>query len=161
MTGSYYGKFHGTVKQNDDPDHRCRIKVEVPDVLPGTTDWCLPALPYVGLRVGWTMVPPVGASVWVEWPDGDLGKTPVWTGGCWPDGTGVDGAGPGTILLVTPKEHRIEISDDNSSITLKAAGGAMISLSGDGITLDNGQGATIILKGGRISLNGNAFQVEK
>jgi uncharacterized protein involved in type VI secretion and phage assembly len=131
----------------------------VPEVLSGSTGWCLPALPYAGDGVGLAIVPPVGASVWVEWPAGDLAKPPVWSGAYWTTGNGITGAGPGTILLVTPGGHRIEVSDDDSSITLGASGGAVITLDGNGITLDNGQGATITLQGSAISLNGESFKV--
>jgi uncharacterized protein involved in type VI secretion and phage assembly len=159
MSDRYLGKFSGVVLDNNDPDGLCRINVQVPDVLSGSTGWCLPALPYAGDGVGLALVPPVGASVWVEWPGGDLGRPAVWSGAYWSSGNGVPGAGQGTILLVTPGGHKIEVSDDNSAITLTASGGASISLDSNGITLDNGMGAKLTLQNTTISLNGDSFKV--
>jgi uncharacterized protein involved in type VI secretion and phage assembly len=159
MTGRYLGKYAGIVVDNDDPDGLCRLGVSVPSVLTEPTGWCLPALPYAGDSAGLAAVPPVGASVWVEWPDGDLGKPPIWTGAAFTPGNGVPGAGPNTILLVTPGGHQIEVSDDSSTITLTASGGASITIGPDGITLDNGQGAKIELAGATVSINDQSLQV--
>lgn len=159
VSDRYLGKFEGVVLDNDDPAGLCRIDVNVPSVMSEPTGWCRPALPYAGDGVGLALVPPVGATVWVEWPGGDLGKPPIWTGAAWSSGNGVQGAGPGTILLVTPGGHKIEVSDDNASITLTASGGASITLDSNGITLDNGQGAKVELSGTQVALNGSSFQV--
>jgi hypothetical protein len=109
--------------------------------------------------VGLAVVPPVGATVWVEWPGGDLGKPPIWSGAAWTSGNGVPGAGPNTILLVTPGGHQISVSDDDQTITLAASGGASITLGPDGIVLDNGQGAKVELASSTVSLNGQGLQV--
>jgi uncharacterized protein involved in type VI secretion and phage assembly len=159
VTDRYLGKFEGVVVDNDDPLGLCRIDVNVPSVLSDSTGWCQPALPYAGDGVGFAVVPPVGATVWVEWPDGDLGKPPIWSGASWTSGNGVPGAGPNTILLVTPGGHQIAISDDDQTITLTASGGAAITLGPDGILLDNGQGATVELAASTVSLNGQALKV--
>jgi len=159
VTDRYLGKFEGVVVDNDDPLGLCRIDVNVPAVLSHSTGWCQPALPYAGDGVGLAMVPPVGATVWVEWPGGDLGKPPVWSGAAWTRGNGVPGAGPNTILLVTPGGHQISVSDDDETITLTASGGASITLGPDGIVLDNGQGAKIELASSTVSLNGQGLQV--
>jgi uncharacterized protein involved in type VI secretion and phage assembly len=159
VSDRYLGKFAGVVLDNDDPDGLCRIDVQVPAVLADSTGWCLPALPFAADGAGLAAVPPVGASVWVEWPDGDLAKPPIWTGAYFTSGNGVPGAGPNTILLVTPGGHKIEISDDSQAITLTASGGASITIGPDGITLDNGQGATIGLSGATVSVNDTSLQV--
>jgi uncharacterized protein involved in type VI secretion and phage assembly len=159
MPDRYWGKFEGVVVDNDDPSHLCRLDVKVPSLLRESTGWCKPALPYAADGAGLALVPPVGASVWVEWPGGDLAKPPIWSGTFWTSGNGVEGAGPGTILLVTPKGHKIEISDDDESIVLTASGGASLTINSDGIMLDNGQGATVELTGSSVSLNGESFKV--
>jgi len=159
VSDRYLGKFAGVVMDNNDPDGLCRIDVSVPSVLTGSTGWCIPALPYAAPGTGQVAVPPVGASVWVEWPDGDLGKPPIWSGAAFTSGNGVPGAGPNTILLVTPGGHKIEISDDSNAITLTASSGASITLGPDGITLDNGQGAKVELAGATVSLNDQSLQV--
>jgi uncharacterized protein involved in type VI secretion and phage assembly len=159
VTDRYLGKFEGVVMDNDDPLGLCRIDVSVPSVLADSTGWCQPALPYAGDGVGLAVVPPVGATVWVEWPGGDLGKPPIWSGAAWTSGNGVPGAGPNAILLVTPGGHQISVSDDDQTITLAASGGASITLGPDGIVLDNGQGAKIELASSTVSLNGQGLQV--
>jgi uncharacterized protein involved in type VI secretion and phage assembly len=159
VTDRYLGKFAGVVVDNNDPDGLCRIDVSVPSVLTGSTGWCLPALPYAGSKAGLAVVPPVGASVWVEWPNGDLAKPPIWSGASFTSGSGVPGAGPNTILLVTPGGHKIEISDASHAITLTASGGASITIDDNGITLDNGQGAKVERAGGTVSVNDDSLQV--
>lgn len=159
MSDRYLGKFAGVVVDNDDPDKLCRIDVSVPSVLAGSTGWCLPALAYAGAKSGLAVVPPVGASVWVEWPNGDLAKPPIWSGAWFTAGNGVQGAGPDTILLVTPGGHKVEVSDAGHAITLTASGGASLKIDDNGITLDNGQGAKIELAGGTVSVNGQSLQV--
>jgi uncharacterized protein involved in type VI secretion and phage assembly len=159
MTDRYLGKFAGVVVDNNDPDGLCRIDVKVQSVLAEPTGWCLPALPYAGSGAGLAVVPPVGAAVWVEWPDGDLGKPPIWSGAAVTSGNGVPGAGPNTVLLVTPGGHKIEVSDDSNAITLTASGGASITIGPDGITLDNGQGAKVELSGATVSINDQSLQV--
>lgn len=159
MSDRYLGKFEGVVVDNDDPSGLCRLDVRV-SVLTHPTGWCLPALPYAGKGVGLALVPPIGAKVWIEWPGGDLRRPPIWSGAYWaPGDDGVAGAGPGTIRLVTPGGHAIEVSDDDGSITLTSSGGASITIGKDAITLDNGQGATVELSGSSVALNGQSFSV--
>src|SRR3954451_14938145 len=77
-----FGKFRGTVSDNQDPRHQGRLKVQVPEVL-GTVDsgWALPCVPYAGDKSGVHTVPSVGAGVWVEFEAGDVSR-PIWVG-CW------------------------------------------------------------------------------
>jgi uncharacterized protein involved in type VI secretion and phage assembly len=160
VSDRYLGKFEGVVVDNKDPDGLCRLEISVPALMAETFRNCRPALPYAGPGSGLAAVPPIGASVWVEWPGGDLGKDAIWTGAWWPSGQeGVPGAGPNTLVLFTPGHQRIELSDETGSITLSTHGGASISIGKDSIVLKNGQGATIELNGSTIALNDNAFQV--
>ena len=46
--------------------------------------WALPAVPYAGDGVGFFMIPPIGASVWIEFEHGDP-DYPIWTGCFWAD----------------------------------------------------------------------------
>jgi uncharacterized protein involved in type VI secretion and phage assembly len=156
---TYVGPFSGTVVDNDDPEAKCRIKVEVPEVLSGTSGWCLPSLPFAGDGCGFAIVPPVGASVLVQWPGGDLSAPPVWSGANFSGGSGVDGAGPRTAILLTPGGHRLELSDDSTAVTITASGGAKITLDGTGLQLDNGQGATISMQGAEVNINNGALTV--
>ncbi len=84
--GRFYGKYRGMVIDNVDPMTLARIKVSVPAV-PATTDtWALPCVPYADGKgetpVGFHMIPPVGAHVWIEFEGGDP-SYPIWTGCYW------------------------------------------------------------------------------
>ena len=161
MTGRYVGPATAVVTDNDDPEGRCRIKVDVPELLlDGSTGWCLPALPYAGNNCGFALVPPVGAVVFVQWPRGDLTAPPVWSGATFSGvDDGVPGAGPNTVILLTPGGHRLELNDDTQALTIKASGGAELTLDSSGITVDNGQGATIAMQGASVNINDGALQV--
>lgn len=84
--GSFFGKYRGTVVENLDPMELGRLQVTVPLVL-GTvrTAWAMPCVPYAGPGVGWYMLPPVGASLWVEFEGGDP-DYPIWSGCYWTEG---------------------------------------------------------------------------
>jgi hypothetical protein len=78
-----YGKFRGTVVTNVDPLRLGRLLVNVPSVMGLTgTNWATPCVPYAGPGVGFHMLPPMGASVWVEFEQGDPNK-PIWVGCFW------------------------------------------------------------------------------
>ena len=84
--GRFYGKYRGLVIDNVDPLTLARIKVSVPAV-PGTAEmWALPCVPYADgegeTPVGFHMIPPKGAHVWVEFEGGDP-SYPIWTGCYW------------------------------------------------------------------------------
>ena len=63
-TAKHYGKYRGTVVDNQDPRKQGRIKVKVPEIL-GDVDsgWALPCAPYAGDKTGAYAVPSVGAGV--------------------------------------------------------------------------------------------------
>ncbi|MDQ6725711.1 MAG: phage baseplate assembly protein V [Actinomycetota bacterium] len=159
MSDSYVGLFSGVVVDNDDPEHKCRIKVSVPEVLDGPGGWCLPALPYAGDGCGFAVVPPVGASVLVQWPRGDLTGAPVWSGANFSSGAAVAGAGPQTAILLTPGGHRLELSDESGTLTITCSAGPTITLDSGGVTIDNGQGATIAMQGPTVDINNGALKV--
>ncbi len=82
----HYGKYRGTVTDNQDPKNLGRIRVRVPELLQDVeTGWALPSLPYAGKGSGFFRVPPPGAGVWIEFEAGDVSR-PIWTGCWWADG---------------------------------------------------------------------------
>lgn len=153
------GLHTGVVTDNDDPEGKCRIKVEVPEVLDSATGWCIPAFPYAGDGCGFAMVPPVGSTVLVQWPRGDVSAPPVWSGATFGSGAGIEGAGPETVIVLTPGGHRLELSDDQRALTITCSEGPVVTLDGNGISLDNGQGATVKLEGSSVDVNGGALKV--
>ena len=91
-----FGKYAGTVFDNNDPKTLGRIKAYCPDAgfdkFP--TDWAYPNFPLPGI---W-YTPPVGTKVWVEFEAGDT-NVPIWTG-CFigaPGGKSEAPQGAGTI----------------------------------------------------------------
>lgn len=159
MSYELLGPFPATVADNDDPEHKCRIKVNVAEVLDGPTGWCLPALPFAGNGCGFAVVPPIGASVLVEWPRGDLTAPPIWSGANFNAGPGVAGAGPDTLIIQTPGGHRVEMSDDGESLTLTSSAGPVITMNRQGVSIDNGAGATIVMNGSTVDINDGALTV--
>lgn len=166
--GQYYGKYRGTVATNIDPMQMGRIQVIVPDVtgvVPST--WALPCVPMAGPQCGQFTVPPIGASVWVEFEHGDR-DYPIWTGCFWGSAAEVPALALATppllqsIVLQTVGENSLMISDalgPSGGFLLKSASGALISINDVGITISNGQGATIVLAADTVTINEGALMV--
>ncbi|MGA2194365.1 MAG: phage baseplate assembly protein V [Bryobacteraceae bacterium] len=164
----YYGKYRGTVMNNVDPEQRARILVSVPDADGiGPPAWAMPAVPVAGKQMGVFLVPPIGASVWIEFEQGDP-NLPVWTGGFWASSAEVPApAALGlpispSMVLQTSAQNTIAISDapgPSGGIMLRTSTGAMILVSDAGITIANGKGASITLTGPTISLNDGAMEI--
>jgi hypothetical protein len=111
-------------------------------------------------------VPPIGASVWVEFEGGDL-DSPIWVGGWWRAGElpGLAISTPAPIphiVFQTPGQNSLVISDapgPMGGILLRGASGAMIQIDTTGIRISNGQGASIMLTGNTINFNQGALTV--
>lgn len=157
----FHGRYVGTVEDNEDSKGLCRLKVKVPEVLgEETTGWCLPSMPYAGAGVGLAAVPPIGALVFVEWPAGDPSRVPVWSGAAWADGTGVEGAGPDKILLLTGAGNKIEVrdADGDEAVVLTAASGAELTLDSAGVSVVFG-GQSMTITDSSISFNDGALEI--
>lgn len=169
--GPYWGKYRGKVADNRDPAGLGRIKVQVPGVIGDTVLQALPCVPYAGPQVGFFMIPPIGANVWVEFEGGDLDR-PIWTGCFWGDGAQentkppTDAHSPDVKVLQTDKLVLI-LDDQNGRLTakLKASadkgGGQTISLVMDdrGIVLDSRQ-VTVTITPNKIELKQSVCVVE-
>ena len=166
--GHYYGKYRGTVINNIDPMRMGRIMASVPDVgvaLPSS--WAMPCVPITGRSAGTWMVPQVGATVWIEFEQGDA-DYPIWSGGFWGSAADVPALAQAgnpvspSIVLQTTLQNAIVISDlpgPTGGIMLKAATGAMILINDVGITITNGKGATIVMAGPNVTINNGALTV--
>lgn len=125
----FYGKYRGTVSDNQDPQSLARLKARVPEVL-GEEDsgWALPALPYAGDNTGLYTVPAVGAGVWVEFEAGDVSR-PIWTGCWWGDGqlpkneAGTEATPPMKILR-SEEGLLVALDDDAKTITISDSDGS-------------------------------------
>lgn len=157
----FLGKFRATVSDNRDPLMKARVRVKAVDVYgEEESGWALPALPYTGDGVGLFLVPPTGASVWVEFEHGDP-DYPIWAGGFWSE-TEVP-ASPGVAEMKVLKTDTATITIDDTpgagGVTIETQTGMKIKMDLSGIEIDNGKNATIKLQGPKVSINGNAFEV--
>ena len=166
--GNFVGKYRGTVIDNVDPMQMGRIMVEVPDVSNVlTSTWAMPCVPFAGPQSGSFAVPPIGASVWVEFEQGNS-DYPIWSGCFWGSAAEVPAlalaAPPGVqaIVLQSVGQNTLMISDvpgPTGGILLKSSTGATIAINDTGITISNGQGATITLTGPSVTVNLGALVV--
>jgi len=110
----FLGKYRGKVENNTDPSGRGRLQISVPLVLgKGKNSWAMPCVPYAGLDVGWFVMPPKGANIWVEFEGGDP-DYPIWTGCFWgEDELPKEASGPKVKILKT-KAITLQMIDDDS-----------------------------------------------
>ena len=130
----FLGKFRATVSDNRDPLMKARVRVKAQDVYGDEeSGWALPALPYTGNGVGLFLIPPTGASVWVEFEHGDP-DYPIWAGGFW-----ADGEAPASPAVAEMKV----LKTDTATITLNDTPGAGGVTTFDTVTLTAADGAVL------------------
>ncbi len=83
--GPFYGLYRGKVVNNIDPLELNRLLIDVPTLPCSISSFAYPASPYGGEQVGMVITPPIGASIWVKFENGDP-STPVWVGCFWTEG---------------------------------------------------------------------------
>lgn len=170
-SNTFYGKYRGVVTDNQDPSRIGRIRARVPDVYGDLeSGWALPAAPFGGNGMGFFAVPAKGAGVWMEFECGDP-DYPIWSG-CWwgaasemPTVLFTPSPPAGTdpkMLIKTKGGHSILLDDSpgGAGITLETSDGQKIVINSHGIEITNGQGASITLTDKKVSINGNALEVE-
>jgi uncharacterized protein involved in type VI secretion and phage assembly len=170
-TQRFYGKYRGTVMQNIDPQFRGRLLVQVPDVLglvPSSwAEACVPLAGPTGSPMGFYLVPPIGAGVWVEFEKGDP-NYPLWVGcrfGSQADVPPLARAGlpvSPNVVLQTAGQNMLVINDlpgPTGGIMLKSASGATLIVNDTGIYIDNGKGASITLVGPSVTINNGALMI--
>lgn len=112
-----YGKFRATVIDNQDPEQRGRLKLQIPSVLADQeSDWALPCLPYGGLEnQGLFFIPDVNAQVWVEFEEGDISR-PIWVGTFWQQKSDTPEEAakeePTTRMIRTSAGHVLQFDDE-------------------------------------------------
>lgn len=138
LAGRFYGKYRGTVIDNDDPTARGRLKVRAPAVMGDADVWALPCLPLAGPGMGAYLMPEVGAGIWVEFEAGDP-SFPIWSGGYWGDGqTPTDNAGTnasptlkvirsesGLMVTMNDRDQVLTVSDETGAnvVTIEVRAG--------------------------------------
>jgi uncharacterized protein involved in type VI secretion and phage assembly len=112
-----FGKYRGTVVDNQDSTSRGRLQVTVDAVLGSTPVWAMPCVPYAGDSVGFFAMPPVGSGVWIEFEGGDP-SFPIWVGCFWADNEAPLGGDP-TMKVWQTDSITLSLDDDNVEATLK------------------------------------------
>ena len=158
---TYYGKYRGKVQNNVDPLQQGRVQISCPAVLgDGQLSWAMPSAPYAGNGVGFFMVPPLDANVWVEFEGGDP-DYPICGGCFW--GTGEVPATPAVAEMKVIKTDGATITLNDlpgaGGITIETTQGLKITMNVGGIEITTGQGASVKLSGPQISLNNGAMEV--
>ena len=144
VRNKHFGKYRGTVVNNQDPTSKGRIQVSVPAVLGELIAWAMPCLPYAGMNVGMFIVPEIGSGVWVEFEGGDP-SFPIYTGGWWGDGDvpmAETGAPATPMLKVFRSKTGLLLSFDDTTQVLSVSDAAGTNL----LTIEVLQGK-ITLKG--------------
>ena len=127
---SYYGKYRGKVVTNIDPLFLGRLMVSVPAIEAVTNTWAMPCVPYAGQNVGFYVMPPIGADVWIEFEAGDPAY-PIWSGCFW---------GPGQLPLGPlgpPTPFNKILKTDTANFVLDdtpAGGGVTLEVSPPAVT---------------------------
>jgi uncharacterized protein involved in type VI secretion and phage assembly len=159
-TGQFYGKFRGVVSDNADPNNLGRIRAKVPDVYgEEQSGWAMPSVPYAGKSVGFFMIPPVDALVWMEFEHGDP-DYPIWSGCFWADNEvpvspasadkKVLKTGAGTITLDDTK--------GSTSITIETTNSLKLKMDQQGIEISNGS-QKIMISSSSVSVDDGALEV--
>ena len=147
----FYGKYRGVVTDNADLLMLGRIRAKVQDVLgDNESGWALPASPYAGSGVGLFLLPPTGASVWIEFEHGDP-DYPIWSGCFWAQGEVPVTSAPPTLPYMKV------LKTDQCTITLDDTPGV------GGVTIETtvGTGAKIVMnmQGVEITCSSNKVSI--
>jgi len=159
--GQFFGKYRGVVTDNNDPWMIGRIRAKVSDVLgDNETGWAMPCTPYAGNRVGLFLLPPINASVWIEFEHGDP-DYPIWTGCFWAKGEVPANPASAEMKVLKTDSGKITLNDTAGSaeVTIETTSGMKITLSQSGIEIADGQGGKIKLSAMQVSVNDGALEV--
>jgi hypothetical protein len=161
----FFGKYRGKVVANADPLGQGRVQVSVPAVLgEGSLAWAMPCVPYAGPGVGLFLVPPVEASVWVEFERGES-KFPILAGCFWSEGE---------LFVDPPEPQLLAFKCDGVSVLIDASTGGSVKLSvsspiaetevhvvidADGVVIETGQGK-LAVSSSEVAINRDGLVVK-
>src|SRR5215471_10987442 len=157
LRSHYFGKYRGTVTDNNDPTSRGRLKVQVPAVLGTLEIWAMPCVPYAGDQVGFYSLPPNKSGVWVEFEAGDP-SYPIWTGCFWADNELPDSGGP-DIKIWQTDSLKVRLDDSADELLLENGDGAKTTYGSD-VTTEAGSATITVGDSGGTSVNLNDGSLE-
>jgi len=153
LRSHYFGKYRGTVSDNQDSTSRGRLKVKVPAVLgPDLEVWAMPCVPYAGDGVGFYSLPPNGSGVWVEFEGGDPSYA-IWTGCFWADNELPDSGGADVKIWQT-ESLKVRLDDSADELLLENGDGSKTTYSSD-VTTEAGSATITVGDSGGTSVNLN------
>ena len=153
LRSHYFGKYRGTVSDNQDPTSRGRLKVKVPAVLgPDLEVWAMPCVPYAGDQVGFYSLPPNKSGVWVEFEAGDPSYA-IWTGCFWADNELPDSGGP-DIKIWQTDSLKVRLDDSADELLVENGGGSKTTYSSD-VATEAGSATLTVGDSGGLSVNIN------
>ena len=121
--------------------------------------WALPSVPYAGNGVGLFLIPPVGASVWIEFEHGDP-TFPIWTGCFW--ATGEVPVTPASadkkVLKTNAGTITLDDTQGSTSITVETPDNLKFKMDSQGIEISNGA-EKIMITTSSVSVNDGALEV--
>lgn len=170
----FWGKYRGVVVDNEDPLALGRLQVMVPKVLGEVlTAWAMPCVPYAGMQVGFYMMPPIDAAVWVEFEGGDP-DYPIWSGCFWREGERPLTAELPTMRMIQTASGKLLFNDliGEGGFTLSVGDPAVavpvvVSGSSTGVTISLAEirismtdsGVTILAEPGTLAVTMEGFSV--
>lgn len=158
LRSHFFGKYRGTVSDNEDSTSRGRIKVKVPAVLgPDLEVWAMPCVPYAGDQVGFYSLPPKGSGVWIEFEAGDPSYA-IWSGCFWADNELPDSGGP-DIKIWQTDSLKVRL-DDSADELLLENGSESKTTYGDDVTTEAGSAKITVGDSGGVSVSVNDGSLE-
>lgn len=170
----FFGKYRGLVVDNQDPENRARVTLQVPSIMgnEAVTHWAEPCLPFGGLAdQGFFLVPEIGAQVWVEFEAGNINH-PIWTGTTWQESADAPqeaaDRSPNMRQLKTPSGHILSFDDTEGEeeIRLFHPADAELKIDPEGVVqVTDAAGSTLKMNAADSSIeisdsNGNTIVME-
>jgi phage baseplate assembly protein gpV len=154
-----FGKYRGSVEDNADPEGLGRLQVVSPAALGSSgRAWAMPSLPCVPCPepgVGFSMLPPIGAEVWVEFEEGDPDR-PIVTGCLW-DSRAAPPSTADDVILTTPSGHRLVLSEARNEVSVSHPGGSSVKLDAAG-RIELSASSTIRMTAAKVELEAGMVQ---
>lgn len=160
----FFGKYRALVTDNNDPEGRGRLQVQVPNVMGEQLIWALPCVSYAGDGVGFYAMPPLGSGCWVEFEGGDP-SYPIWVGCFWSDGE-IDSADASpNIKFWKTDAVTLRIDEEAGTLTIETSDGTVVKIGDGEVKIEaseinaDANGATLKLSSSGLDVNQGALTV--